>query len=85
MYGFWRLGLRPEPSAGAVCVANGLEITTSMNAKKTDTPPSTGTVHATRSGARRRLSSTAAAEYPLSTRSQRSSDPSCPPQKADIE
>ncbi len=24
MYGFWRLGLSPLPSAGAACVANGV-------------------------------------------------------------
>src|ERR671933_65539 len=85
MYGFCRLGFRPAPSAGAVCVANGLETATSMNAKKVDTAPSTGTVHATRSGARRRFSSTTDDEYALSTSSQSSSEPSWPPQNAEIE
>ena len=54
MYGFWRLGLRPAPSVGATCVANGLETATSMNAKKLATRASTGTTHATRSAAVRR-------------------------------
>ena len=31
MYGFCRLGLRPAPSSGAACVANGLATTTSRN------------------------------------------------------
>ena len=85
MYGFCRLGLRPAPSRGAVCVANGLETATSMNAKKTDDAAEHRHGPRDEVGARRRLSSTAAAEYPLSTSSQRSSEPSCPPQKADIE
>ena len=29
MYGFWRLGFRPAPSAGAACMANGVATTTS--------------------------------------------------------
>ena len=62
MYGFWRLGLSPAPSAGGTWVANGLETATSRKLKKTATPPSTGTTHAERSGAVRRLTSTAAAE-----------------------
>ena len=57
MYGFWRLGLSPAPSAGATCVANGLETATSMNAKKLATRASTGTTHATRSAAVRRARS----------------------------
>ena len=39
---FCRLGLSPAPSGGATCVSNGLETATSMKAKKTATPPSTG-------------------------------------------
>src|SRR5580765_2525780 len=85
MYGFCRLGFSPAPSIGAVCVENGLETATSMNAKKTETPPSTGTLQATRSGARRRLIRTAADAYAVSTSSQSSRDPSCPPQNAEIE
>ena len=46
MYGFWRLGLRPAPSAGAACVSNGLATATSRNAKNAATRPSTGTAHA---------------------------------------
>jgi hypothetical protein len=84
MYGFWRLGFSPAPSAGAVCVTNGDATATSRSAKKVMTPPSTGTDHATISGARRRFSRTAAAEYAESTSSQRRSDPSCPPQKAEM-
>src|SRR6476646_10415986 len=85
MYGFWRLGLRPAPCAGAACVAKGDATTTSRNAKNDATAPSTGTVHATTSGARRRLSSTAAPAYAQSTSIHRSSDPSCPPQNAETE
>src|SRR5512133_429411 len=84
MYGFWRLGLSPAPSAGAACVANGLETATSMKAKKVATRPRTGTTHGSSSGAERRLSATAAAEKPVRIRSQRSSEPSCPPQNAEI-
>ncbi len=73
----------PAPSAGAAAVANGLETKQSMNVKKTETPPSTGTVHAS-SSPDRRFNHTASAEYPVRTSSQRSSDPSCPPQNADI-
>ena len=83
MYGFCRLGLSPAPSTGAACVSNGLETATSMNAKKTATPPSTGTTQATRSGAERRLTRTTAAEYAVRISSQSSSDPSWPPQKAE--
>jgi len=64
-------------------VAKGLETTTSRNAKNAATPPSTGVVQATRSGALRRLSQTAAAENPVRIRSQRRSEPSWPPQNAD--
>jgi hypothetical protein len=84
MYGFWRLGLSPSPSAGAGCVANGLETATSRKEKKTVTAPSTGTVHASRLRADRRPSRTAAAEKPVRIRSQSKSDPSWPPQKAEI-
>src|SRR5213592_3744714 len=85
MYGFWRLGLSPAPCAGAVCVANGDATATSRNAKNEATAPSTGTVHATTSGARRRLSRTAAPAYAQSTSSHKSSEPSCPPQNAETE
>jgi hypothetical protein len=83
MYGFWRLGLRPAPSAGAAITSNGLETATSSQAKPSAIPPSTGVTQTTRSRARLRASQTASAAYPLSTSSQRSSDPSCPPQNAD--
>ena len=49
MYGFWRLGVSPAPSIGAVCVPNGLATATSTNAKKVAMPPSTGTTQAVRS------------------------------------
>ena len=62
MYGFWRLGLSPLPSAGAACVANGVATTTSRKAKKTVTPPSTGVTQATRSRAVRRFTSRTAVE-----------------------
>ena len=84
MYGFWRLGLSPAPSAGAAWVANGLETATSMNAKNVITPPRIGTVQLRSVGAERRARSTATAENPVRIRSQSSSDPSCPPQKAEI-
>ena len=84
MYGFWRLGLRPAPSVGATCVANGLETATSMNAKKLATRASTGTTHATRSAAVRRARATASVERPVRTISQSRSEPSWPPQKAEI-
>jgi hypothetical protein len=84
MYGFWRLGVKPSPSRGAGCVANGVETATSRNAKNVPTAPSTGTTQATSSRARRRANATAAAERPVRTRSQSSSEPSCPPQNAEI-
>ena len=84
MYGFWRLGLRPAPSVGATCVPNGLETATSMNAKKLATSASTGTTHATRSAAVLRARATATADRPVKTSSQSSSEPSWPPQKAEI-
>ena len=37
MYGFWRLGLRPSPSSGAACVANGLATATSMKRRNDPT------------------------------------------------
>ena len=84
MYGFWRLGLSPAPSAGAAWVANGLETATSVNAKNVITPPRIGTAHGRRLAADRRASETAIAEKPVRIRSQRSSEPSCPPQNAEI-
>ena len=42
MYGFWRLGTRPAPSRVRGCVPNGLETTTSMNAKKVAIAAKTG-------------------------------------------
>jgi hypothetical protein len=76
MYGFCKLGVRPAPSTGAVCVSNGLAIATSTNPKKVAMPPSTGTTHATRSRSRRRLIVTASAPKPVSTSSQSSNEPS---------
>ena len=61
MYGFWRLGVSPAPSTTRVCVTNGLETTTSMNAKKVAMPPITGTTHAIRSRSSLRLIATASA------------------------
>ena len=84
MYGFWRLGVIPAPSTGATCVANGLATATSRNAKNVATAPKTGTTQTTRSRAQRRFRSTAAAPNAVSTSSHRSSDPSCPPQNAEI-
>ena len=75
MYGFWRLGLSPPPSAGATCVANGLETATSMNAKKLATRASTGTTHAIRSAAARRARTTASVDRPVRTSSQSRSEP----------
>jgi hypothetical protein len=74
----------PAPSAGAGWVANGLATATTRNAKKTATPAKTGTAQTTRSRAHARLSRTAAAPNPVRKSSQRRSDPSCPPQKAEI-
>ena len=84
MYGFWRLGLRPPPSAGAAWVANGLDTATSMNAKNVITPPRIGTDQGSRLGADLLARSTATAEKPVRIRSQSRSEPSCPPQKAEI-
>src|SRR3954452_5694598 len=81
MYGFCRLGLRPAPSTGAACTANGLETNTSRNAKKVATPPSTGTVHGNKRRIRLRFSVTASEPRPVSTNSHSSSEPSWPPQK----
>ena len=61
-----------------------LETATSMKLKKTATSPRTGTAQASRSRPERLLNATAAAEKPVRTRSQRSSEPSCPPQNAEI-
>ncbi len=55
-----------------------------MNAKKLATRASTGTTHATRSAAVRRARATASVESPVRTSSQSSSEPSWPPQKAEI-
>ena len=84
MYGFWRLGLSPAPSAGAAIVSNGLETATRSQVKPTAIPPSTGVTQTTRSRARRRANQTASAEYAVRTSSQSRSDPSCPPQNAEI-
>src|SRR6188474_744650 len=83
MYGFWRLGVMPAPSAGATCVANGLATATRRNAKKTITAANTGTTQTTRLFAQPRLSRTAAAPNAVSTSSHRSRDPSWPPQNAE--
>ncbi len=83
MYGFCRLGLSPSPSGGAAIVANGLETAVSSQAKARTRPPRTGVTQSTRSAARRRLIQTASAAYAVRTSSQRSSEPSCPPQKAE--
>src|SRR5215510_14073800 len=83
MYGFWRLGVMPAPSVGAAWVAKGLATATRRNAKNVETAANTGTTQTMRSRAHARLMLTAAAPKPVRMRSQRSSDPSCPPQKAD--
>jgi hypothetical protein len=83
MYGFWRLGLRPAPSAGATCVSKGLATATRRNAKNPATSASTGTAHAITSLAAYRLNSTAAAHIPVRTSSHRRSEPAWPPQNAD--
>src|SRR5205809_892283 len=60
MYGFWRLGVRPAPSAGAAARADGLATKVSTKAKKAAIAPRTGTVHGSRRRISERLSSTAA-------------------------
>src|SRR2546430_16630958 len=82
MYGFCRLGVRPEPSTGAAERANGLATNVRTNAKKVATPPSTGTVQGMSWRMRFRLSATATDPSAVRTSSQRSSEPSWPPQKA---
>ncbi len=77
--------MSPAPSATGGLTPNGEATKTSMNAKKTATPPSTGTVHGSRSRALRRVNRTAPAEQPVRMRSQRSSEPSWPPQNAESE
>ena len=61
MYGFWRLGLSPLPSAGAGIVSNGLDTATSSQLNPTAIPPSTGVTQTTRSRARLRANHTASA------------------------
>ena len=61
MYGFCRLGVSPSPSSARVCVRNGLETATSMNAKNVAMPPITGTTHTIRSLSSLRLTATASA------------------------
>ena len=82
MYGFWRLGVRPAPSAGAGARANGLATKVSTKAKNAAIAPSTGTVQGSRRRISARLSSTAAEPSAVRTKSQSSSEPSWPPQKA---
>ena len=84
MYGFCRLGVMPAPSAGAAWVANGLATATTRNAKNVETAAKTGTTQTIRSRAQLRFRVTAAAPKPVSTSSQSSSEPSCPPQNAEI-
>src|SRR5437763_142615 len=55
---------------------------TSSSAKKLATAPRTGTVHGRTSVTSRRLNATAADPSAVRTRSQSSSDPAWPPQKA---
>ena len=55
-----------------------------MNAKNVVTSPRTGTTQARTSAPIRRPKATAAAEKPVRTRSHRRSEPSWPPQKAEI-
>src|SRR6266516_7668783 len=82
MYGFWRLGVRPEPSTGAADRANGLATKVSTNAKKVAIPPRTGTVQGRSWRMRLRLSATAAEPSAVRTSSQSRSEPSWPPQNA---
>ena len=83
MYGFCRLGVIPAPSGGGACVVNGLATATTRNEKNTATAAKTGTTQTMRSRAHVLLSRTAAAPKAVSTSSQRSSEPSCPPQNAE--
>ena len=78
-----KLGLSLFPSAGAGIVSNGLDTATSSHENPSAIPPSTGVTQTTRSAARLRANQTASAEYAVRTRSHSSSDPSCPPQKAE--
>src|SRR2546430_17647480 len=82
MYGFCRLGVRPEPSTGAAERANGLATNVRTNAKKVATPPRTGTVQGRSWRMRFRLSATATDPSAVRTGSQRSRAPSWPPQRA---
>ena len=45
MYGFCSDGLRPRPSAGAICVTNGLAANTSIDAKKPQVPARMAVTH----------------------------------------
>ena len=80
MYGFWRLGFSPTPSAGAGSVANGEATNTSSSPKKDAIAARIGTVQGRTSLVSLRFNATAADPIPRRTRSQRRSDPSCPPQ-----
>ena len=85
MYGFWRLGVMPAPSAGAACVANGLATATSEEREEgRDGREHRHDPHDEIARPRRGSGCTAAAPKPVRTSSQRSSDPSCPPQNAEI-
>ena len=84
MYGFCRLGVIPRPSAGAAWVANGFATATRRKAKNVATAPKTGTTQTIRSRAQPRFKRTAAAAKPVRTRSQSKSEPSCPPQNAEM-
>ncbi len=63
---------------------NGLATATTRNEKNVATAATTGTTQTVRSRAQLRFSQTAAAPKPVSTRSQRRREPSCPPQNAEI-
>ena len=84
MYGFCRLGVMPAPSGGAACIVKGLATATKRNAKKVETAAKTGTTQTIRSRAQPRFRRTAAAPKPVSTSSQSRSEPSWPPQNAEI-
>ena len=82
MYGFWRLGLSPAPSAGADAVAKGEATNTSRIPKKLARAAMIETVQGRTSRVSRPFSATAAEPIPVRTRNQRSREPCCPPQKA---
>src|SRR5258706_9647899 len=75
MYGFCSDGLRPRPSAGAICVTNGLAANTSIEAKNPQVPARMAVTHGINSRFELRFDSSTAPVKQTSTVSHSSSEP----------